>query len=872
LTSNTSTAKIVIVDHEAIIAADLKSRLAKLGYMVLGSASHPDQALRMIQQHLPDIVITDISLRGDMDGIILAETIRKKWDIPVVFLTAHADADKLARAKLTLPFGYLLKPFRDQDLKITMEMAAYVIETNRKQRRLIHTLLEKEQYLNTILNTTRDGFRVVNAEGKFIDVNDAYVRMSGYGKDQLLTLTISDIDADETPDDIHHGINNTIKTGTVVENEIALESRKARLTYVLEGTNAGTWEWNVQTGQTIFNERWAEIIGYTLDEISPTSIETWIKFVHPEDLEAGTMALEKHFAKETDHYDIECRMKHKSGQWIWVLDRGKVITWTADGKPEWMYGTHLDITERKQAEEVLRISEEKYRLLFEHAPTGIYEVDFTTGKFTRVNALICEYTGYTENELLQMDPLEILTEESQRHFIERIGKINRGEIVPTNPEFCIRNKDGGTRWVQLKVAFVSHDNIITGASVVVHDITERKQAENAIIENQKRIQSLFNAISDPVFLHPLLMEGFAPFVDVNDTACLRYGYTREEFLNLTASDLLPEKAAPTYASPTWRNKIAEAGHFIFESIHITKHGKKFPVEINVTVLEMDGAPMLLAVVRDISERKRMEDEKEKLQQQLQQAHRLEIVGILAGGIAHEFNNLLQAMLGYAQLMMMDKNSVDPDYQKLSAIQHAGDKAAKLVEQLLRFSRKAASNRKPLNLNHEIEKACRLFERRLLSGVIDIELLLGKRLWTVNADPVQIEQILLNLINNAEDAMPDGGKLVVKTENVILDESYVKHNLGAKQGNYVVITVSDTGQGMDRETKQKIFAPFYTTKEIGKGTGLGLAAVYGIVKSHDGYIKCHSDVGQGTTFKVYLPKMERQNLKKRANTEQTNRFA
>ena len=262
----------------------------------------------------------------------------------------------------------------------------------------------------------------------------------------------------------------------------------------------------------------------------------------------------------------------------------------------------------------------------------------------------------------------------------------------------------------------------------------------------------------------------------------------------------------------------------------------------------------MVIFHDITELRAAEKEKENLNTQLQQAQKMEAIGNLAGGVAHDFNNLLQVINGYTQLLMMDKAEEDPEYKSLNEIYKSSNRASELVRQLLLFSRKGDVVRKPLELNHEVENARRILERTI-PKMVNIEVHPGGRLWTVMADPVQIEQILLNLGTNASDAMPDGGRLIIETQNVTLDEEYCQSYLDAQPGKYVLLTVTDTGQGIDDETKEKIFEPFFTTKEFGKGTGLGLASVYGIVKAHGGYIACYSEVGMGTAFKIYLPAIE-----------------
>ena len=258
---------------------------------------------------------------------------------------------------------------------------------------------------------------------------------------------------------------------------------------------------------------------------------------------------------------------------------------------------------------------------------------------------------------------------------------------------------------------------------------------------------------------------------------------------------------------------------------------------------------------DITEQKLAEEERETLQAQLLQAQKMESVGLLAGGVAHDFNNLLQAISGHIQLLLQKKPADHSDVPHLQGIASSIDRAAQLVKQLLFFSRKAEVKKQPLDLNRRIKEAVTMLERTI-PRMITIELKLGEDLNPVCADPVQIEQVLFNLGRNAADAMPEGGKMTIETSNVCLDAEYSRTHLDIEPGKYLLMTISDTGGGMDRETVDHIFDPFFTTKEQGKGTGLGLATVYGIVKKHGGHILCYSQPEQGTAFKVYWPISDR----------------
>ncbi|GAI75457.1 unnamed protein product, partial [marine sediment metagenome] len=255
----------------------------------------------------------------------------------------------------------------------------------------------------------------------------------------------------------------------------------------------------------------------------------------------------------------------------------------------------------------------------------------------------------------------------------------------------------------------------------------------------------------------------------------------------------------------------------------------------------------IETLQDVTEQKHLEA-------QLLHAQKMEAVGTLTGGIAHDFNNILQSISGYIQLLLMRKGDDGPDLDYLDQIDGSIQRASELIRQLLLFSRKVESKLRPVDLNRNVVLVQGLLTKTI-PKMVNIELHLAGDLKIINADPIQLEQAMMNLVVNARDAMPDGGKLIIETENAVLDEEYCKSHLGATPGEYVLLTISDTGSGMEKETLEHIFEPFYTTKEAGSGTGLGLAIVYGIVKSHGGYIMCYSEPGEGTTFKIYFPVLE-----------------
>ncbi|MFN2343881.1 MAG: ATP-binding protein, partial [Desulfonatronovibrio sp.] len=385
-------------------------------------------------------------------------------------------------------------------------------------------------------------------------------------------------------------------------------------------------------------------------------------------------------------------------------------------------------------------------------------------------------------------------------------------------------------------------------------IQDLEKVESELILAEDRLKKIFDNTQDAILIHDL--DGKT--LDVNDQMCRMYGLTKEEALEVTIENISSSRMPMENLLEKWQ-KVLNGEKLLFEwEARRPKDHSVFNVEVSIQKISFHDKDIVLANVRDIAERKRAEEEQEKLQSQLLQAQKMESVGILAGGVAHDFNNLLQVIRGNMELLEQRNVSDSQFPSRISTITKSLDRAAQLVKQLLFFSRKAESQKVQVDLNQEMESMTRILERTI-PKMINLDLHLDPALWPISGDPVQIEQILINLANNSVDAMPNGGRLCIETSNVQLDQNFVRLHPGSSTGLHVLLTVSDTGSGMDRETLAHIFDPFFTTKEVGKGTGLGLASVYGIVKAHNGYIQCYSESGQGTTFRIYLPALERGDL-------------
>ena len=427
------------------------------------------------------------------------------------------------------------------------------------------------------------------------------------------------------------------------------------------------------------------------------------------------------------------------------------------------------------------------------------------------------------------------------------------------PEWIVDPTNAVERWLVISLNFILLNMFVTLTTAMMLSGLQRalsKELEmgKSLRQSEERFRAAFRTSPDSIAISGLSDDRY---VDINDGFTTMFGYDRDAVIGRTIEDLKiwddPEDRQTLVQELKAKGVVNNMEVRLVAKGGIVKTGL-----ISASLFDYHGAPHVLSVTRDVTALKATE-------RQLLQAQKMEAIGILAGGIAHDFNNILQVINGYAQLLTLEKSETDPDYAQLGEIEKAVGHAAQLVRQLLTFSRKAESKTVTLDLNKEIISIRKILERTL-PKMIDINLHLGRELALVTADPVQIEQVLLNLGTNAADAMPDGGTLVIETENVTLTDDYVDTHVGARAGEYVLLSVSDTGEGMDKDIVDHIFEPFFTTKEFGKGTGLGLASVYGIVKSYGGYISCYSEVGQGTTFKLYLPAAERQAVPEEKNAE------
>jgi PAS domain S-box-containing protein len=382
---------------------------------------------------------------------------------------------------------------------------------------------------------------------------------------------------------------------------------------------------------------------------------------------------------------------------------------------------------------------------------------------------------------------------------------------------------------------------LTGVVLVFRDVTGRRMAQRALEESERQYRLLFDSNPQPMWVYDL--ETLA-FLAVNQAAIQEYGYTREEFLAMTIRDIRPAEDVPRLLANV---RVSTGLHTDGPWRHRRKDGSLVVVEVAAHPLRFGAREARLVMVYDITERARLEE-------QFLQAQRLESVGRLAGGVAHDFNNLLAVINGYADLLAQDMPAGSSESSILSEIRGAGERASALTQQLLAFSRKQLVQPAVLNLNQIVRDVEKML-RRLIGENIELVIRADEQLGNIKADAGHLQQILMNLAVNARDAMPRGGRLLIDTANVELDSHYENSHNGAHSGPHVLLAVSDNGMGMPPEVREHIFEPFFTTKPTGTGTGLGLATVYGMVKQIGGWIWVYSEPGQGSVFKIYLPRTD-----------------
>jgi two-component system cell cycle sensor histidine kinase/response regulator CckA len=620
---------------------------------------------------------------------------------------------------------------------------------------------ERAETLTRSIDVHPDGAYWLDTEGRFVYVNDAACRALGYEREQLLRMNVFDVNPKATPE------------------------RMQRV-----------WELLRQEG---------------------------------------------HFFTESTH-------RRSDGSEFPV----EIATaYVRSGGQEYACGFARDISERKQAEAALRKSEAQLSAALKLARLGHWEYDVAKDLFTFNDHFYALFRTTAERE----GGYEMSSERYARRFchpddMAMVG-LEIGEALETNdPNYTadvthrVIFGDGEIGYITVRIFIVKDSQGRTVRTYGVNqDVTERMRDIEALRVSEERFRTVFEAVADGTVLADTET---GRFVLVNQALCRMLGYTQEELLRLAVDDIHLPADLPMVKEAFQRQLSGEQPLATGIPV-LRKDGTTFIADIHGLPLTLGDARCVLGVFRDMTAFNEME-------QQLRQAQKMEAVGQLAGGVAHDFNNILCVIQGHCDLVLRSLREDDPLFKSIAQIQSSGERAAALTRQLLAFSRKQALQPEVLDLNATVRNLEGML-RRLIGEDIDFTTRLAASLGRVKADPGQVEQVVVNLAVNARDAMPRGGRLLIETANVELTEEHGGSHADVAPGQYVMLVITDTGSGMDQRTMERVFEPFFTTKEKGKGTGLGLATVYGIVKQSGGAIRVASELGRGATFRVYLPRCD-----------------
>jgi len=607
--------------------------------------------------------------------------------------------------------------------------------------------------------------------------------------------------------------------------------------YMAERGASGTWFY--------VSPQIESILGFSPEEWMSDPGQ-WRKQMHPDDLEK-VLSAERQLAREGDHYAIEYRMFARDGHEVWVRDEATYVR-EEEANALVMRGLLIDITDRKQAETELRQIEEQLQRILRTAPVILFAID-ASGTFTLSAGSGLKDLGLKPGEVVGRSVSDVYRGNSV--ILDHVRRAQSGEEFTAIDEVPAVGRVFQTSWAPATDS-TGHPAGVIG---VATDITEVRKSEEALRRSEERYRIFLAQSSEGIFRIEFTPEvpvtacvgeqltlslANGHIAECNDALAKMYGFgSATEMLGRRLCEL---PSADKFVREFITNEYRISG---FQAARSREHGGPAVFQITmVGIVEGGHLVRAWAIQRDVSERVRLEEQLRSIQQ-------LEAIGRLAGGVAHDFNNILSVILGHAQLVQEEGDVSEHTKAGLGHIRRAAERAASLTQQLLAFSRKQVLQPKVLDLNEIVVDT-----QKMLSRVIgeDIALVthLHPSLAGVKADRSQLEQVLMNLALNARDAMPQGGRLKMETANVELDEVFAAENIGTVPGHYVLLTVTDTGHGMTPETLEHLFEPFFTTKGPGKGTGLGLATVHGVVKQSGGHILVRSEVGKGSCFQIYLP--------------------
>jgi two-component system cell cycle sensor histidine kinase/response regulator CckA len=645
--------------------------------------------------------------------------------------------------------------------------------------------------------------------------------------------------------DIRATVNGPIEVATIARElnhmldararaDGALRKSEEMLSKVFMSAPVGIAVTSLADGQFYdVNGEAERLLGYSRNELigrTTSELGLWTDATDRDRIVTGAQV-------RSELHEEEVRLQAKGRKALTIRYAAQTIQ--LDGKMM-LLSVFADLTERKRAEDALRASEEKFSKVFMSAPVAITVSTLGEGRCLEVNSEFLRVFGYSRDEVVGRTALELgLWPDPAAREAMVTGLLETG--TPISREQPLRAKGGEIRTVRAAghLLEIAGERLLLSAMV---DVTDHRLAEAERRYSDQLYRELVDSARDVIFaITPdgVLTALNPAFEEVS--GWLRARWIGQPFVGLVLPDDVPKVLAQ------FQSALMNEPRPFTQVRTLTANGRVRLAEVYLTAQLKDGKIVgALGISRDITERAQLEE-------QFRQAQKMEAVGRLAGGVAHDFNNVLSVILSYAEMIGGDLKPEEPLRADIEEIRTAALRATDLTRQLLAFSRQQVLEPRVLDLTQSVAGMEKML-RRLLGADIELTMLQATRLWNVKADPGQMEQILMNLAVNARDAMPRGGQLVIETQNVELDDDYARAHHDVRPGSYVMLTVADSGSGIDRDTLGRIFEPFFTTKEKGKGTGLGLSTVFGIVTQSGGHIWVDSEPGKGTTFKVYLPRV------------------
>lgn len=774
---------------------------------------------------------------------------------------------------------------------------------NLKSRRQVQqTSIHRDIEYRLLFDSSDEAIMVLDADTlKFEQVNDAALKLYGYTKEEFLKLAPADLSAE--PEKTSAALKEIETAGSVkvteriqrrkdgtsfpveifgvtynlgdrkyiagfisdlserkeAEEKIRkselghrrlageLKESERELELTLSATTEGIWKWNFITDELYFSPGYYRMLGYEPGDFS-AAFETWLDMIHPDDRERALNTATEYLRDKPGSYENHFRLRTKSGEYRHIVASGKVVERDRNGNAVRMIGNHMDVTDRKIAEEALMESEKKYRSLFDNANDIIIYTD-NEGGIVDINNRLEDIVGLRKQDVIgkKFYEIDLFSPGELQKSMQLLQAANEGGGPPV-AEVTVRNTDGKDVLLEARPQLIYKDGALKGISTILRDITERKRAEEMLRRSEEDYRTIFESANDALVIHDLEN---GSILHVNQKMCEMYGYTEDEAKRIDIGAVSEGKAPYSLDEAMIKiRKAIEGSPQVFEWRAKKKSGEVFWVEVNLKRIRIGENDRLLSIVRDIEERKNSEAEKEKLNRQLLQAQKMEAVGQLAGGMAHDFNNMLGVIMGYGFMLLDDMDNNDEKRGYVEEILTAAKRSKELTSKLLTFSRKDKLNVKATGMDSVIGHVSSILERTL-HRKIEIMKNIEPGM-EVEIDQNQIHQALLNICNNSRDAMPRGGALTIEAKRIRLEAARCSMCNAELEGEFCLLQVSDTGIGMTKDIQEKIFDPFFTTKGVGKGTGLGLSTSLGIIHSHGGHISVYSEPGRGTDMKIYLP--------------------